>query len=156
MTPLRHGDLTGDDFYRLGTTAFLLGAEERLRHGVQRAYQAHVGAGQPLAAVRSGSCCSPVHARRAGGRRRLGGAAASGCWTSRGDVVERGYLLVPDVSGTFRRAEWEPARSFATDRRLRSSLRRPRPPRDGLCSQGRLVLIYAGRVTKGWPSSTRR
>ena len=79
----------------------------------QRAYQAHVAAGQPLSAVRSRVSrwhCSSSHCDT-GGRRWLGGArcAAPGGGEA-GDVVERGYLLVRDRTHRhITSAEWESA-----------------------------------------------
>jgi hypothetical protein len=110
------GDLAGDDFDRLGTAAFLLARDNDCVMAFQRAYQSHVAAGDPLAAVRSAFFLALQLFTH-------GEPAVGGGWVARAsrlldehgdDVVERGYLLVHlmfrhigSASGS-RRWRWRP------------------------------------------------
>lgn len=87
-------DLGADDFARLATAAHLLGRRNDAVLAMQRAYQAHVTAGEVLEAVRCGFWLSMVLGQ-------AGEGAVAGGWAARaerlledvhGDVVERGYL----------------------------------------------------------------
>src|SRR5689334_18786818 len=88
--------LDPDDFMRLSTTAFLLGRRNDCIQALQRAYQAHLDAGDTLAAVRCGFWLALVLLTS-------GETAVGGGWVARcerlledvpGDVVERGYVLI--------------------------------------------------------------
>ena len=145
------GDLAGDDFDRLGTAAFLLARKNDCVMAYQRAYQAHVAAGQPLAAVRSAFFLALQLFTH-------GEPAVGGGWVARAsrlleeqgeDVVERGYLLVHLMFLHIGSAEWEPALELSTQicdygRRFGDADLRAM----GLCSQGRLLLM-SGRVNDG-------
>ncbi len=145
------GDLAGDDFDRLGTAAFLLARKDDCVMAYQRAYQAHVAAGQPLAAVRSAFFLALQLFTH-------GEPAVGGGWVARAsrlldehgdDVVERGYLLVHLMFRHLGSAEWEPALELSA--RIGDYGRRFGDPdlrAMGLCSQGRLLLM-AGRVNDG-------
>ncbi len=145
------GDLAGDDFDRLGTAAFLLGRKNDCVMAYQRAYQAHVAAGQPLAAVRSAFFLALQLFTH-------GEPAVGGGWVARAarlldeqgdDVVERGYLLVHLMHRHITSAEWEPALEVSAQ--ICDYGRRYGDPdlrAMGLCSQGRLLLM-SGRVNEG-------
>jgi DNA-binding CsgD family transcriptional regulator len=145
------GDLAGDDFDRLGTAAFLLARKDDCVMAFQRAYQAHVAAGQPLAAVRSAFFLALqlfTHGEPAVGGGWL--ARASRLLDEQGDdAVERGYLLVHLMYRHIVSAEWEPALEMSAQicdygRRYGN----PDLSAMGLCSQGRLMLM-AGQVNEG-------
>ncbi len=145
------GDLAGDDFDRLGTAAFLLARKDDCVMAYQRAFQSHVAAGQPLAAVRSAFFLALqlfTHGEPAIG---AGWAARASRLLDEhgGDVVERGYLLVHLMFRHIVNAEWEQALELAVQvgdcgRRFGdadlSAL--------GLSCQGRLILT-GGRVNEG-------
>jgi DNA-binding NarL/FixJ family response regulator len=145
------GDLAGDDFDRLGTAAFLLARKDDCVMAFQRAYQAHVAAGQPLAAVRSAFFLALQLFTH-------GEPAVGGGWVARAsrlleeqgdDVVERGYLLVHLMYRHIGSADWEPALELSTQ--IGDYGRRFGDPdlrAMGLCSQGRLLLM-SGRVNDG-------
>jgi DNA-binding CsgD family transcriptional regulator len=143
--------LTADDFTRLATAAYLVGRRNDCVQALQRAYQLHLDAGAVLAAARSAFWLATVLLTS-------GETAVGGGWVARsqrlladidGDVVERGYVLVPlmyrhifsgDVTTALQLAEQiaDYGRRF-TDPDLVAM---------GLNSKGRL-LLYAGRVPEG-------
>jgi DNA-binding NarL/FixJ family response regulator len=145
------GDLAGDDFDRLGTAAFLLARKNDCVMAFQRAYQAHVAAGQPLAAVRSAFFLALQLFTH-------GEPAVGGGWVARAsrlldehgdDVVERGYLLVHLMFRHIMSAEWEQALELSAQ--VSDYGRRFGDPdlcAMGLSSQGRLMLT-GGRVNEG-------
>jgi DNA-binding CsgD family transcriptional regulator len=107
--------LAGDDFDRLGTAAFLLARKNDCVMAYQRAYQAHLDAGDPLAAVRSAFFLALELFTS-------GEPAIGGGWVARaarllddidGDVAERGYLLIHLMFRHIMTADWETALELA-------------------------------------------
>ncbi|CRK60998.1 transcriptional regulator, LuxR family [Alloactinosynnema sp. L-07] len=145
------GDLDPDDFARLATAAYLVGRKNDCVQAMQRAYQGHLDAGDPLAAVRCGFWLALVLLTS-------GEAAIGGGWVSRckrlldevpGDVVERGYLLMHLMMGSVFAGEFAAAQAMALEvsdygRRFRD----PDLTATGLNAQGRMAL-YSGRVQEG-------
>ena len=85
------------DLEALATAAYLIGRQAEYVGQLERAYEAHLDAGRPLAAVR---CAFWVGVTLA----RSGEAGHAGGWLARarrllertaGDHVERGYMLLP-------------------------------------------------------------
>jgi DNA-binding CsgD family transcriptional regulator len=107
--------LAGDDFDRLGTAAFLLARKNDCVMAYQRGYQAHLDAGDPLAAVRSAFFLALELFTS-------GEPAIGGGWVARaarllddidGDVAERGYLLIHMMFRHIMTADWETALELA-------------------------------------------
>ncbi|MGN6577696.1 MAG: LuxR C-terminal-related transcriptional regulator [Nocardioides sp.] len=145
------GELAAEDFMRLATAAYLLGRRNDCVQAMQRAYQEHVDAGEVGAAVRC--ACSLAMVLLDGGE-----AAVAGGWTARArrlldgvaaDVVERGYLLVPQMYLHVFAGEFDDALSLAG--RVEDYGRRYRDP--DLLAQGGLVrgrmLLFSGEVPQG-------
>ncbi|RYU08828.1 LuxR family transcriptional regulator [Nocardioides iriomotensis] len=144
-------DLGADDFARLATTAHLLGRRNDAVLAMQRAYQAHLGAGEVLAAVRCGFWLSMVLSS-------AGEGAVAGGWTARadrlladvdGDVVERGYLRARHMFEAIEEGRFPDALADAVavadyGRRFGD----PDLVALGLVAQGRM-LLYAGDVPAG-------
>ncbi len=93
----RSRTLRGADLERFATAAYMLGREAEFLAILERAYRAHLDAGDPLAAIRCAFWVG-VNLTRQGEMGRAGG------WLGRagrlleeegGDRVERGYLLLP-------------------------------------------------------------
>jgi DNA-binding NarL/FixJ family response regulator len=87
------------DLELLATSAYMLGLETEYRQVLERAYRAHLDAGEPLAAVRCASWIAVSLAVR-------GEMGQAGGWIARAerlierersDCAERGYLLVPRI-----------------------------------------------------------
>jgi DNA-binding CsgD family transcriptional regulator len=143
--------LDGDDFARLATAAYLTGRKNDCVQALQRAYQTHLDAGDPLAAVRCGFWLALVLST-------TGEPAVAGGWVARaqrllddilGDVVERGYMLIHLMYRHIFAGEYAPAHQCAvevTDYGRRFS--DPDLVAMGICSQGRLAM-YRGRVSEG-------
>lgn len=151
LSDLDAAELAAEDFAALATTAYLLGRRNDCVQALQRAFQAHLDAGDRLGAVRVALWLGLVLF--------MGGeAAVGGGWVARAermldehgdDVVERGYLLLQRMfahigAGEF--AEAQQAAEAVTDygRRFRD----PDLLAQGLNAQGRL-LTAAGRVPQG-------
>lgn len=143
--------LTADDFTRLATTAFLLGRRNDAVQALQRAYQAHLDVGAPLAAARCGSELAMVLV--AGGEMAVGSGWIGRCQRLledvSDDVVERGHVLMPVMLRHVFSDEYEEAfstavtvidygRRFADDELVAN----------GLNAQGRM-LLYSGQVREG-------
>jgi hypothetical protein len=89
--------LGADDLERLATSAYMLGRDDDYPAGLQRAYQLHLEADEPLRAVRCAFWVGLDLALR-------GETGGAGGWLARaqrllerteGDSVEGGYLLIP-------------------------------------------------------------
>ncbi len=151
LSDLHQDDLAGDDFDRLGEAAYLLGRTNDCVQALQRAFQAHLAAGDVPAAVRSGFWLTM--ALMDGGE-----AAVAGGWLQRcqrlldeveGDVVEHGYLLTAAMLRHVFTGEFDQAQRLAPQvveygRRFND----PDLLANGLNAQGRM-LMYAGRVPEG-------
>ena len=143
--------LGADDFARLATAAHLLGRRNDAVLAMQRAYQAHLGAGEVLSAVRCGFWLSMVLSLAGEG------AVAAG-WTARADrlladveddVVERGYMrarhrFTAVHDGRFPDAHADAVAVADYGRRYGD----PDLVALGLVAQGRM-LLYAGDVPAG-------
>ncbi|WP_436493251.1 LuxR C-terminal-related transcriptional regulator [Actinokineospora sp. HUAS TT18] len=145
-------DLDPADFVRLATAACLVGRRNDCVQAMQRAYQGHIAAGDTLAAVRCGFWLGMTLLMS-------GEAAVGGGWVSRskrllddipGDVVERGYVLMPTMLGSIFAGQFDTAQAVALEvtdygRRFRD----PDLTANGLNAQGR-ILIFVGRVPEGF------
>jgi DNA-binding CsgD family transcriptional regulator len=145
------GPQGADDFDRLGTAAFLLERTNDCVQAYQRAYQAHLDAGDPMAAVRSGFYIAMALFTH--GEPAIGGGWVSRCaqlLDQRGeDVVERGYLLVHLMYRHIESQQFAEALEVSVD--IAAYGRRFGDPdllAIGLSSQGRL-LTRSGRVSDG-------
>ncbi|WP_306363567.1 LuxR family transcriptional regulator [Nocardia sp. CC227C] len=143
--------LDGDDFLRLATAAYLTGRTNDSIHALQRAYQLHVDAGDPLAAIRSAFWLAQTLLFS-------GESVVGGGWVARaqrlledvpGDVVERGYVLVAVTLRHVFAGEF-PAAARCADEVSDYGRRFGEPDLTamGLCVQGRLAM-YSGRVREG-------
>ncbi len=143
--------LTAADFARLSTAAYLLGHHNDCVAASQRAYAAHLAAGDVPGAVRCAFWL--VMALLEAGE----SAVASG-WLGRAqrlldeldeDVVERGYLLVPLLLRHVGAGEYAGALDVAE--RVEAYGRRYRDAdllAHGCLARGRMY-VYAGRVAEG-------
>jgi DNA-binding CsgD family transcriptional regulator len=143
--------LDADDFARLATAAYLTGRMNDCVQALQRAYQINLDAEDVLGAVRCAFWLAMV-------LMDSGELAISGGWIARaqrlledvpGDVVERGYVLIPVMMREIFAAEFAPAHRCAveiTDYGHRFG--DPNLVAMGVMSQGRLAL-YAGHVPEG-------
>ncbi|MFI7483669.1 LuxR C-terminal-related transcriptional regulator [Kocuria sp. M1R5S2] len=145
------GAVSADDFARLATTAYLLGRRNDAIHAMQRAYKAHLDAGETLPAVR---CAAWL------GRVLLGSGegAVAGGWIARaqrllaevgGDVVERGHVLSPVLLRHIVAQEYQEAYAVALE--ITDHGRRFGDPdllSEGLNALGRLQM-YSGHVPEG-------
>jgi len=143
--------LDGDDFARLATAAYLTGRKNDCIQALQRAYQIHLDAGEPLAAVRCAFWLALVLST-------TGEPVVGGGWVARAqrllddintDVVERGYMLIHLMHRHIAAGEYATAHECAveiTDYGRRFS--DPDLAAMGICSQGRLAM-YSGRVSDG-------
>ena len=111
----RSDPLGADDLELLATSAYMIGREEDYLGLLERAHQAHLAAGQELAALRCAFWLGVSLARR-------GETGGAGGWLGRaqrlldrqeGDCVERGYLLVPAIFEQEAGGEWEGAAATA-------------------------------------------
>lgn len=151
LSDLDDAELAAEDFAALAITAYLLGRRNDCVQALQRAYQAHLHAGDRLGAVRAAFWLGLVLA--------MGGEpAVSGGWVARAerlldehgeDVVERGYLLVHRMfdqigAGQFAEAQQTAAAIIDYGRRFHD----PDLLAQGLNAEGRL-LTAAGRVPQG-------
>ncbi len=145
----------GDDFDRLGAAALLVGRKNDCVTAYQRAFQAHLDAGEPMAAVRSAfflgyelvSTWEPAVA--AGWRARAGRLVEEAAPGGAADVPEQGYLLILDLLVEVGRGGWEEAARLATE--ITGYGRRFPDPNllaMGLASEGRLAT-RSGRVQSG-------
>ncbi len=109
------GPLGADDLDNLGAAAFLLGRKDDYVMAYQRAFQAHVEAGDPLAAVRSSFYLAL-------GLITSGEVAVGSGWVARAarlleespeDVVEHGYVQVTRMFRHIGAAEWPEAMELA-------------------------------------------
>jgi DNA-binding CsgD family transcriptional regulator len=145
------GTLDGEGFVRLATAAYLTGRKNDCVQALQRAYQLNLDDDDRLAAVRAAFWLALVLTTS-------GESAVGGGWVSRaqrlledvsGDVVERGYVMVPVMFRHVFAGEFEPVYECAvqiTDygRRFDDA----NLVAMGVMSQGRLAL-YSGRVPEG-------
>ena len=135
-------------FAALATVAYLLGRKNDCVQALQRAYRAHVDAGDVLGAVR----CAFWLARTL----MMGGEpAVSSGWAAKAqrllderpdDVVEAGYVRILEMFQHIFSGEFGPALDIAAE--IEQYGRRFRDPdlvAMGLTAQGRL-LLYGGRV----------
>jgi DNA-binding CsgD family transcriptional regulator len=151
LSDLDDAELAAEDFTALATTAYLLGRHNDCVQALQRAYQAHLRAGDRLGAVRAAFWLGLVLVL--GGEQAVGGG-----WIARAerllddhpeDVVERGYLLLPRMlahigAGEFAEAQREAAVITDYGRRFHD----PDLLAQGLNAEGRL-LTAAGQVPEG-------
>ena len=151
LSGLEDSSLTAHDFAQLATAAFLLGRRNDCIQALQRAYQGHLDAGEPLDAIRAGFWLAKVLLE--------GGEAAVGSgWLARcqrlledvpADVVERGYVMIHVMMRHIFSGEFEQALERAeeiTDYGRRFS--DPALLALGVMAQGRM-LLYSGRVPEG-------
>jgi len=143
--------MLADDFARLSTTAFLLGRKNDCIQAMQRAYKAHLDVGETTSAIRCAFWLAMV-------LMRSGEVAVGGGWVARsqrllegveGDVVERGYVLTPQMMRHIFAEEYEQAYGLALE--ITDYGRRFEEPdllANGLNAQGRMML-YSGRVREG-------
>ncbi|MFI7496237.1 LuxR C-terminal-related transcriptional regulator [Kocuria sp. M4R2S49] len=143
--------MPAEDFTRLATTAYLLGRLNDFIQAMQRAYTAHVEAGETLAAVRCAAQLAMVLLTS-------GEGAVAGGWAARaqrmladveGDVVERGQVLAPIMLRHVLAEEYDRAHELALEiidygRRFDDADLLA----TGLNVQGRL-LLYSGHVPEG-------
>ncbi|MDQ0373347.1 LuxR family transcriptional regulator [Cellulomonas humilata] len=143
--------LDAQDFGRLATAAYLLGRQNDCVQALQRAHKAHIDAGETVQAVRIGFWLSMVLLEN-------GESAVGAGWVGRcqrlleqvpGDVVERGYVLLPVMMRHIYAGEFELASKLAVEiteygRRFSNADLLAQ----GLNAQGRM-LMYAGRVPEG-------
>ena len=144
-------ELAAEDFVRLATAAYLTGRMNDSVQALQRAYQINLAADDVLGAVRCAFWLAMV-------LMDAGESAVSGGWAARaqrlledvsGDVVERGYVLIPLMLRDIFAAEFAPAHKYAFE--ITDYGRRfgdPNLVAMGVMSQGRLAL-YAGHVSEG-------
>lgn len=145
----------GDDFDRLGAAALLVGRKNDCVTAYQRAFGAHLEAGEPMAAVRSAfflgyqliSTWEPAVA--AGWRARAGRLVDEARAAGAADVVEQGYLLILDLLAQVGQGAWEEAAGTAAA--ITGYGRRFADPNllaMGLASEGRLAT-RSGKVQHG-------
>lgn len=151
LSDLDDAELQVDDFAALATTAYLLGRRNDCVQALQRAFQASLDAGNQASAARAALWLSLILIT--GGEPAVGGG-----WAARaerildgidGDVVERGYALIPE---TFRRifAGEFPAALDGASRIAEYGERFHDPDllAQGLNMKGRL-MTHAGQVQDG-------
>ena len=144
------GALEAADETRLAYTAYLLGRRDDCVAALQRAFKAHLEAGDSAAAAHSAVWLAMVHARS--GELSVGGGwagRAQGLLAEAGDVVERGYLSHLQMYRHIDQGEWPQAlacaqETTATGRRFGD----PDLVALGLSAQGRLTLL-SGSVQQG-------
>lgn len=143
--------LSGDGLVELSTAAYMLGRAPQWRSGLERAYRAHRGSGEHLAAARDAFWLGFYLASRgetgpSSGwltrARRLVDAAGSEC-------VEQGYLLLPRALAHRLTGEYDAAQDVAADAaKIGEQFGDP----DLLCwarhEEGR-SLVSLGRVAEG-------
>jgi DNA-binding CsgD family transcriptional regulator len=144
-------DLDADDFARLSMAAFLLGRHNDAVQAMQRAYQAHLGRGDLLGAVRCGCWLALVLIHH-------DELAVAGGWAGRcqrlledveGDVVERGLVQNLVMMRHIFAGEMEQAMQVAVEViGYGQRFGEPDLVANGLNAQGRM-LIYQGRVPEG-------
>jgi DNA-binding CsgD family transcriptional regulator len=109
--------LGAEDLEMLARSAYMLGLDEEYVDALERAHQAHLDAGRPLAAASCGLWAG-VNLAAHGERSRANG------WFGRsrrlvegegGDCVERGYLMIPELLGRMSAGEWEAAEATAAE-----------------------------------------
>lgn len=151
LSALDDTGLVAADFDGLGTSALLVGRQNDAIQAWQRAYQAHLDAGDVPGAVRSAFCLAMT-------LMQSGESAIAGGWTARGqrlldglgeDTVEHGYLLMLVMFRHIFSGEFAEALALADE--VTDYGRRFGDPdlhANGLNAQGRM-LIYGGRVREG-------
>ncbi len=151
LSELDRAALDPDDFARLSMTAFLLGRTNDGIQSMQRAYQAHHEAGEPVAAARCAGWLAMMLFSS-------GETAVANGWVGRcqrlldeieEDVVERGYLLIHLMFRDVLAGRFEAA--FAIAGQIIEYAHRFDDPSllaEGLMAQGRM-LLYAGQVPRG-------
>lgn len=151
LSDLDSAALRGDDFARLAAAAYLTGRDNDCVQALQRAYQAHLDNGKPLAAVRCAFWLAQTLTT-------MGESAVAGGWLSRmqrlldqtpGHVAEQGYLQILLMFRHLSLGEFsEAAECAATVTACGRRFDDPDLLAVGLSSQGRLAL-YLGRVPDG-------
>ena len=151
LSYLEYAELAADDFAALATTAYLLGRRNDSVQALQRAYQAHLHAGDRVGGVRAAFWLGLV--LLLGGEPAVGGgwlARAERLLDERGDeVVEAGYLLLPRFFTHFGAGEFSEAQQSAVA--MTHYGRRFQDPdllALGLTCEGRL-LVAMGQVPAG-------
>lgn len=151
LSDLDSAGLQAEDFTALATTAYLLGRHNDCVQALQRAFQAHVEAGDDAAAARSALWLALVLTM--GGERAVGGG-----WAARasrlldglkGDLVEHGYVAVHRTMSSVVTRDY--AAAFEQAEVVTDYGRRYRDPdllAHGLNVQGRL-MTHAGQVQEG-------
>jgi len=111
----RERTLSGGDLELLATSAYMIGRENEYLELLERAYRAHLDAGESLPAFRSAFWVGINLARR-------GNMGPASGWLGRAerlleeqqvDRVERGYMLLPRVFEHEAKGEWEAAATAA-------------------------------------------
>jgi DNA-binding NarL/FixJ family response regulator len=151
LAAIGDGDLQADDFAALASSAYLVGRRNDCIQALQRAYDANLGRGDVLQAVRSACWLTTVLFE--GGELAIGNG-----WLARaqrllddveGDVVERGYvierlLLQGVLTGDFATACELAPQLTGYGRRFHD----PDLVATGLMCEGRMA-IYSGEVAAG-------
>lgn len=143
--------LAADDFARLATAAYLHGKQSECLEALQRAFNAHLDDGNPVAAIRCGFWIALV--LLTSGERAVGAG-----WVARSqrlldeqphDIVERGYLLIHEMYRHIFQGEFAPAHEMAREiTAYGHRFKEPDLVAMGLSAQGRM-LMYGGRVPDG-------
>jgi DNA-binding CsgD family transcriptional regulator len=143
--------LDADDLELLARAAYMIGREEEFLRALERAHEAHLGAGRPLAAVRCAFWLGMtlVLGGAMGGATGWFGRAGRTLETEPADCPERGYLLVPLA---FRRAmsgELEAALAISADAVAIGERSGDRELLALAIFQRGRILVSAGRIGEG-------
>jgi len=113
----RATSLGAEDLELLATSAYMLGRDDDCLGGLERAYHAHLDAGEALRAVRCAFWVGINLALRGEMGRATGwlGRAQRLVEREADDCVERGYLLVPVMLRHEATGDWEAAYATAAD-----------------------------------------
>ena len=118
---LSHADqeapLGAEDLEMFATSASMIGRDDDCLDGLERAYRAHLEAGEALRAVRCAFWVGIILLQRGETARATGwlGRAQRLVEREAEDCVERGYLLVPVMLRYEAMGDWEAAYATATD-----------------------------------------
>ncbi len=113
----REAPLPAEDLERLSTAAYMLGQERESQAARERAYHSHLESGVRLAALRCAFWIG-IGLAQAGERGQAGGwlgRAQRLLEGERGDLVERGYMLLPVTFERTARGEWQAAAQAAAE-----------------------------------------
>ena len=143
--------LGAEDLELLATAAYMIGRDDDYVHGLERAHQAHLDAGEALRAARCAYWAGLCLLFRDEKGRATGwfGRAQRLIEREGSDCVERGYLLTPVIQQHQDRGDFEAVYSTATEQaRIAERYRDPDLHAIALMEQGR-GLVKLGRVTQG-------